>query len=76
MRRCAEALGVSTEEPLGLTASLETLPTIDLKIRLQTLLRQEALLTEGLRAVKREMAALMEERTEIEADLSMQVSGP
>jgi len=62
----AKTLGVSTEELLGLTASVETLATIDLKVRLQSLLREEAGIIDELRAVKLDLASLTERRAELE----------
>jgi transcriptional regulator with XRE-family HTH domain len=63
----AETLGVSTEELLGLSVSVETLPTLDLKVRLQTLLRQEAIINDELGTAKQEMASLTEWQARLEA---------
>lgn len=63
----AEALGVPTEELLGLNAAVETLPTLDLKVRLQTLLRQEAIINDELRTARQEMASLTEWQAKLEA---------
>lgn len=63
----AEALGVPTEELLGLNAAVETLPTLDLKVRLQTLLRQEAIINDELSTARQEMASLTEWQAELEA---------
>jgi len=63
----AETLGVSTEELLGVTASVESLLTLDLKVQLQTLLRQEAIITDELGTANNEMASLKEWQAKLEA---------
>ena len=65
----AQTLGVSTEELLGLTASVEPLSILYLKVKLQMLLRQEAIITDELSTANEEMASLTEWQAKLEARL-------